>query len=230
MIKDLKEKVTGDSEMVLRLVLKDFRVNFFPVLNFLLLNSLGGMMIFCFFSWDAYYFHCVAITVITIARLNALELKDKKEALWTSIPAGRKDIVLSRYISSYVIVIAGLVLWYLAANLWNLIFTNPGTDFEQLKSVYHLLSSVFMFSMFISLFIPAVSKINSYPKLFGSAITIMVLTFTVSEIFLTDDFSINAALENYGAANLILFITGLILFMTTVSIFISMKFYKLKEF
>lgn len=216
--------------MVLKLVFKDIRANFFPILSFLLLNSLGGMIIFCFFSWDVYYFHCIAITIITIARLNAFELKDRKEALWTSIPAGRKDIVLSKYISSYIIVITGLALWYFGANLWNIIFTNPGTDFERLKSIYHLLSSVFMFSVFISLFIPAVSKINSYPKLFGSAVTFMIITFTVSEVFLTDEFSINAAINNYGTPNLILILTGLVLLMITISIFVSLKFYKLKEF
>ena len=230
MIKKSVEKKAGVIEVVLKLVIKDFRANLFPILNFFLINSLGGMLIFCFFSWDAYYFHCVAITIITIARLNALEMKDRKEALWTSIPAKRGDIVLSRYVSSYIIVIAGLVLWYLAANLWNVIFTNPGTDFEQLKSVYHLISSVFMFSLFISMFIPAVFKINSYPMLIGSAATFMILTFTVSEIFLTDEFSINNALNNYGAANLLLILAVLILLMITVSILLSRRFYSFKEF
>ena len=214
---------------MISLIIKDLKANQSPVMSFMLGNLVFAAIVFYFWTYDVFILHGIGIISVSIARLSALEQQNRKEMLWASMPVKRIQIVLSRYLSSFVIVTAGMMLWLSAAVIFNRIFPAAVTDFTQLANFINLLIPVFLVTVYIALFLPTFFKFDTYKALFTFAIVILIVMATMGialqRAFRSNDTDIYNIINRMGFESVTVFTGLLMAAVTGLSVLVSIWFY-----
>ena len=214
---------------MISLIIKDLKANQSPVLSFMLGNLVFAGIVYYFWKFDVFVLHGTGIIAFSITSLSAHERLNNKEMLWCSMPVKRKQIVISRYLSSLVIVIVGLIFWFLAAVIFNMIFSNAASDFKQITYVNNFWMPVILIAVFISLLLPVIFRIKSYAAHYISAlvtfITAVTMGIAVQRSFHSDKSYFFDLVSRTGFFSLAVLAVAAILVLTGLSVLVSIWFY-----
>lgn len=177
----------------------------------------------------------MAITYMFISFAVSYDEKNKSEIILNSLPIERNDIVISKYISTFVFAILGIIYSILVGFIGKTIGFSMFTRWISLMDIVLVLTSACILS---SIFFPVYFKFG-YIKmtLFNVIILmlIMILPTTVFDYFAENPNNILVQNINYFINNTSSFIqnslallTGLIFFL--ISLRISIHIYNSKEF
>jgi ABC-2 type transport system permease protein len=177
----------------------------------------------------------MAITYMFISFAVSYDEKNKSEIILNSLPIERNDIVISKYISTFVFAILGIIFSILIGFIGKTAGLSMFTRLISLMDIVLVLTSVCILS---SIFFPVYFKFG-YIKmnLFNVIILmlIMILPTTVFEYFTENPNNILVQNISYFinntssfTQNSLILLTGLILFL--ISLMISIRIYNSKEF
>jgi len=209
---------------MLKLCWKDFyitRLFLIPVpFFFVILLNIFVFSEFLFFAAG------ILLTFIMVISIPLIEDKYRTEQIMLSLPVTRQSIVLSRYVSSFFITGIGMILYFVSALLYSSIFKDKMVN---LKSVISLEGgAVFLFASLLltALFLPFHFKMG-----ISKALLVFPAFMAVfSAVIWLEIESTSIHLGALPINPLLLFLLFLLLSgLTLLSIFLSIKAYKLKE-
>ncbi|MFC1554222.1 ABC-2 transporter permease [candidate division KSB1 bacterium] len=138
---------------------------------------ISSSVIFRYYSWDVYFMYCCIIISSMIFASKFTEIKTNLESFSVSLPASRNILVSVKFIFSWLVFLSGIIFFGLNAYVSDRLYTDPGTDINMLINMKTLFMSVCFFSIFISLFSPAIFKF----KIIGTIILFIVsLTMVIA--------------------------------------------------
>lgn len=213
--------------MIPKLILKDFKAHknlilFRFTLPMLIVSSIFVIQLY---RWDVYLM--IACMYICSAGSTFLFTEKKKETeiLTCSLPTTRSAIVTARYLTSGLISIMGISLFYLNAYVADFLYTDPATHFWQINNLKVLFLVLFFLAIFMSIYLPAVFGFRVMGMAITFAIAIITAIFLVATIFTPWTTSFAPDLKD---GELVLF--GLIIIiLPLLSFILSTQIYKTKD-
>jgi hypothetical protein len=170
-------------------------------------------------SWEIYVVIGIGQISYLIAFFGILEKVRKGEMLLCSLPAGRVCIVVSRYLSSALIAMAGLILITLNAHLMDFFVTRTPDDLHTFINPYVLFIAVLYFTLFISIFTPAVLYLR---HIWVNIVLLAVCTaaFMLATIHIHQ--SLSLSYDGFAAKNPL--IIALLMMVLIIALIISLLF------
>ena len=216
--------------MIRNLILKDLRAHkiliFFRIL--LPMAILGSLFNLQFYPGNVYVVQGCMVIAVAGSVFSFSEKNRNTEILTCSLPVSRVSIVRARYLASGLIMVFGIVLYYLTAYFSTFLFKNAAAEFSGIANLKVLYLSVFLVSIHMAVFLPSVFRF----RLLGSIITFaiaLVTSVTVTVIiFKPYRRSMHPFFEAQGFRDLFLLSLGIILLLG-LSIFLSMALFKKRD-
>jgi ABC-type transport system involved in multi-copper enzyme maturation permease subunit len=161
--------------MILQLALKDLRgYRRFIAFNIFLPGIVWTMLVFSrYYPWHAYIMFCNLAICAAGSYYTFSEKKQNLNILFCSLPVTRWQIVLSKYLTSLVIIIIGIVVFSIAVYMNHLLSENAAMNFGKLMHPKIIFMCFYLNTVFFSIFLPAVFWFG----LFG-----MAISFTIAMI------------------------------------------------
>jgi hypothetical protein len=113
-------------------------------------------------TWEPYFLISVGQISYIIAFYTILEKMKKGEFLICSLPITRTAIVLARFLTCTIIVVAGLFLIYFNAFLINIFSNSTPDNLGVFISPYVFFIFLSYFSLFVSIFIPIITYFKTF--------------------------------------------------------------------
>ncbi len=178
------------------------------------------------FSWFLFLTAGIILTFVMVISIPLIEDKYRTEQIISSLPVTKQSIVLSRYVSSFFITGIGMILYFVSGLLYRSIFKDNISD---LKSVVSLQGGALFFSLsflLVTVFLPLYFRLGISKSLLFSPVALIIS----SSVIWVGYKYIYANMQLWLGTPLSLFIL-LVIFsgLMGISVFISIKAYKLKE-
>jgi hypothetical protein len=161
--------------MLIQLLLKDARgYSRFIAFNIFLPGIVWTLLIFSrFYPWHVYIMFCNLAICAGGSYYTFSEKKQDLYILYCSLPITRKQIVLSKYLTTIVIMIVGIIVFSLAVIFNHWLSENAARDFGKLMHPKILFMCIYLNVVFFSIFLPSV---------FCCRISGMVITFAIAMV------------------------------------------------
>ena len=183
---------------------------------------------FRFFPWQVYMMHA-ALTIVFGASVFSLKEKNHHiETLTGSLPVSRTEIVISRYLTTAIISISGLLIWFAFSYIADFVYSNPATHFEQIFGFKPVLIILFFVLIHTGFFIPALFRFNILGTIVSFVIA-MVIALCMTLLFF-DPFSRSQTFNFASDDRLIMiqYVIILILFLF-ISFILSLKLFQSRD-
>jgi ABC-2 type transport system permease protein len=185
----------------------------------------------------------IAVTYILVLSACAYDDKNKSDVLWNSLPVGKSVIVLSRYLSVYVFLAIGILLYmaaYTLVSVTGILLNNYPLTIES------IIAAITAVTLLNSIYFPVFFKIGYVKSRMVNFILFFSAFFGVSQLaaFITRNIAsgMNGSENGKFIESAIKFIAGLsdvqialgivviMLIIVSISYSISLRFYKNREF
>jgi hypothetical protein len=214
--------------MLRKLILKDIYAYKDPIfLRIMLLWFLFGVLvIYRYFPWDLSPITMHASMTIAVAAtfFSFFDKNRKTEILSSSLPVTRSMIVRARYLTSFLIILVGIVLWLIIVYLAEHIYPNLKKNYSQIFNFKILLMVLFFTVVHITLFLPAVFKFQLLGTIFSFALALVVSVIATRYVFYREKGSFNLYLETTDSYALVIIILA-----TIISAIVSIGIYKKRD-
>lgn len=236
---------------VIKLMLKDIKA---VKIFFIIIIPLYLLYALQFFSFNlAYIFTNIIYTFFLAMGITIIDYKYNTDQLFLSLPLKRATIVIAKYTTSYIGILLGTTFCFIYGYLLDFIIIPGEVNFDSYLILQGILPYLFILLFFISLFYPYYFRFGIGKGLIAFIISILCFTsviilllWGVSSITNSMGFVVelkelrnpgllvlNAFIVVHNYIGSFLFISFMILAMAGISflsIHLSIKFYKQREF
>ncbi len=170
-----------------------------------------------------------ALTIVFAASFFSLKEKNHQiETLTCSLPVSRNTIVQSRYLTTAVITVSGLLIWFVFSYVAELLYSDPATHFVQIFHFKVVLIILFFVIIHTGIFIPAVFKFNIVGTILLFIIAMIIAL--VLTLFCFDPFggSLTTHFVDDGGL-LIMSYTILMILFLLISFILSIRLYRRRD-
>jgi len=180
-----------------KLIIKDIRANYKAILFRLVIPMLLGGLFFTYpyLGWISYFSLACLIIIISGSLYSIWDKNKSVEILTCSLPVSRNNVVNSRYLTSLIITVTGLIIWGLNAYIADLIWVESATQLSDLFNLKILFMALFMISIHFSIFLPAVFQFRRLGMIMIIVFSIVISLALTELFFLPDDGVLNPRLE-----------------------------------
>lgn len=217
--------------MIFKLVYKDLLAYKKLIAGIFLAHMLlAGVFTFRYYPWNIYVMYGYLIISFAGSFIYFSEKKSRVlgETLTCSLPVTRSSIVAAKYLTSAIITVIGIILWFLNAYIFDLIYTNAVTNFYQIAYPKVLFMALFFISIHMSIFLPAVFSFRIFGMVLTYVIALLAAVIPIPLLF----YPYKNSYIPYFVAEDFLLITVLIILMVLVlfiSVILSVKLYNKRE-
>ena len=161
--------------MVFQLIIKDFRTHKHQIFTRILLPVLvtGSLFNIRFYQWDVYFMIACMATATAGSAFSLLDKKQNTFPLIISLPVTRMKIAIARYLTSLIIIVLGIALFYGNAYLSQFFYSNPKTRFSDLNHLKVLWMAILFLVIHMSICLPA---------MFQTSLRVSIITFILAII------------------------------------------------
>ncbi|MBN2091821.1 ABC-2 transporter permease [candidate division KSB1 bacterium] len=216
--------------MIMKLILKDIRGYWrFIVLTIFLPGIAWSLLLFFpYYPAWGYVMFCSMAIFAAISYFSFSEKKQNLEILTCSLPVTRTAMVFSRYLLALIITFAGIILYYGAAYIGDLIYSHPVTNFSQINDPKVLLMSVFFIMIISSIFLPGIFCFKITGMIFNFIIAMIGAMNLTFKIFQPKKDFYSPYFKNNDLLSVLTLIAGMALALF-ISITLSRLHYKNKD-
>jgi ABC-2 type transport system permease protein len=209
---------------MLKLCWKDFYITRLfliavPFFFFILLNI---------FVFSEFLFLTVGIilTFVMVISIPLIEDKYRTEQIISSLPVSKRSIVLSRYVSSFLITGFGMILYFVSSLLYSSIFKDNTADLKSMVSLQGGAVFLLFSLLLVALFLPFYFKLGIGKALLIFPAVVAVFSAVIWLGIEAVSFNLQDSLNTPLALSILFILSSGIM---GASISISIKAYKLKE-
>ena len=209
--------------MIWNLVMKDFRAFGKSILYLTLLClCTSWVMTLLFYNTWTYYMILACGQICFIIAFYSMQEKSRHgEAVTSSFPVTRKQIIWAKYVTVFIMIFAGLILYTLNAHIISLIGIEISNSSLLMNPIVLFILLLFLVS-FISLFIPLVIVLRTPWVIINLSILCigiisLVILQVVVPLFNINEMSFDSTtiLSLFGLLILILFLSYISLYLST---------------
>ena len=159
---------------------------------------------------------------------NYRENTDSIEILTCSLPVRRSEVVWARYLTSMIIVIVGLSLWFINGTIADRIFVQTTTDWSRATHLKVVFIALFYFSVLVSIFLPSVFNFRILGMILTFVVALVTAVTSIPMLFRTYSYSFRSQFEVSEVPKFILL--GLVMILiVSISFAVSQGTYKQKD-
>ena len=211
--------------MITQLILKDLRAyGFRMLLLFLGYLAIGGLFIFRFYQWHVFMMYGYLLISSLIAYFVLPEKFKNSEIMICSLPVTREMIVIAKFILTYIIIIAGLIIWFLNAYIFEFVFPNARTDFNQIFFPKVVFMALFFLILQSSLFLPSYFSMKKFGTIFMFIVSMVIAITSIPLLFNPYKYSFNPYFTQNDIP-FVLILLFIVAFLHYLSIILSRKMY-----
>lgn len=212
--------------MIAQIVIKNFKVSGKRILGiYFAYMLLAGIFHMKFYPWNVFIMTGNFLFALAASYFAFVDKRNSAEILTLSLPITKEQIVTARYITSVILFLMGLSLWFLTAYSFDNIYEESSMSFEQIFYIKVIFITVLFFTMQQTIFLPSA---------FGLSFIWMVVVFIISTVFAVlpipllfkayrRDFNPYFTIDDFG---LVLVLSIIMIFMIMISFSLSNKIYK----
>ncbi len=212
--------------MIAQIVIKNFKVSGKRIFGiFFAYMLLAGIFHMKFYPWNVFIMTGNFLFVFAASYFSFVDKRNSAEFLTLSLPITKEQIVTARFITSLIVFILGLTLWFLTAYTFDNIYEESSMSFDQIFYIKVVFIAVLFFTIQQTIFLPSS---------FGLSFIWMVVVFIISTVFAIlpipllfkayrKDFNPYFTLDDFG---LVLILTIIMAFMIVISFSLSNTIYK----
>lgn len=212
--------------MIAQIVIKNFKVSGKRIVGiFFAYMLLSGVFHIKFYPWNVFIMTGNFLFAFAASYFSFVDKRNSAEFLTLSLPITKEQIVTARFITSVIVFIVGLTLWFLTAYTFDFIYEESSMSFDQIFYLKVVFIAVLFFIIQQTIFLPST---------FGLSYIWLIVFFVISTVFAIlpipllfkayrKDFNPYFTLDDFG---LVLILTIMMVFIITISFFLSNKIYK----
>ncbi len=213
--------------MIPQLILKDLQAYKVLILLRILLTMaiVSSLFHLQFYPANVYIVQACMVFAAASSIFSFSEKSRNTEILTCSLPVSRVSIVVARYLTSALIMVLGILLFYFMAYLATFLLENAANKFSNIANLRVLYLTIFFVTVHTSLFLPAVFWFRMLGSIIGFAVALIASVVLTRIIFRPYKLSMVAIFreDNVELLVLLTILTILILF---ASIVLSVKLYQ----
>ena len=214
--------------MLRNLILKDLKAykKYLSLVIFLPGILWTSIVFYNFLPWNNYMMFCNLVIFAAGTYYTFSEKKQNLQTLICSLPVSRRQIVFAKYLTTFVIIVIGIIIFIFTTYFNNQIHGYSAIDFQKLFHLKILYMSFFIFSIFFSIFLPA----TFYFRMIGMAFTLTAAVIISVNSF---DVAFRAYRSNFvpyftpDDAWKIIILTMIMICLPIISLLLSLKIYKI---
>jgi ABC-2 type transport system permease protein len=216
--------------MIFNLILKDFRAyRKYLFLNIFLPGILWTIILSTQFSqWNHYFMFCNMVILAAGSYYTFSEKKQNLQNLVCSLPVTRTQIVISKFLTTSIIILLGMFIFLIATYINGLFLEKVAPLFDKLFHLKIAFMSIYLYSIFFSIFLPATFLF----RLSGMVLTIITAVVVSIYSYATFFRPYRSSFTQYFVPDdawKMLLISLLMIGSLLFSIFLSIKLYSKKN-
>lgn len=211
--------------MLIKLIIKNLKVGYTKFISGIILNAfLAGGFVLSYYDWEVFMMLGYLTISFHASFFIDIERRNGNEIFSLSLPCTRSSMIVSRYLTVFLIAIIGFIIWYSAAFVWDLILYDGHYVMQKiLTPKVGLMATVFLV-VNQSIYLPSTFKLEPIYMRIIFGIGLVISVFIIANAFGPYRATYNPTLTERDIPLIISFFLILTI-MLLVSYNLSQKFY-----